>query len=101
MVVSNEYVKQIIWFVIGFFLLIGAALIDFSRLKDTVWMFFAFAIILLVLTRLTGKVVNGSRSWLGFAGFGIQPAEFAKITTVLMLARYRIQRCSIRASKNC
>ncbi|MEN6492180.1 MAG: rod shape-determining protein RodA [Rectinema sp.] len=88
MVVSNEYIKQIIWFVIGFFLLIGAALIDFSRLKDTVWMFFAFTIILLVLTRLAGKVVNGSRSWLGFAGFGIQPAEFAKITTVLMLARY-------------
>jgi len=32
--------------------------------------------------------VNGSRSWLGFAGLGIQPAEFAKIATVLMLARY-------------
>jgi len=88
MVVSNEYIKQLIWFVIGFFLLIGAALIDFSRFKDISWILFAFTIILLLLTRLAGKVVNGSKSWLGFAGFGIQPAEFAKITTVLMLARY-------------
>jgi rod shape determining protein RodA len=87
-VVSNEYIKQLIWFLIGIFLLIGAALIDFSRFKDTAWIFFALSITLLMLTRLVGKVVNGSRSWLGFAGFGIQPAEFAKIATVLMLARY-------------
>ena len=87
-IVSNEYIKQLIWFVIGVFLLISAALIDFSRFKDTVWMIFLFTILLLVLTRVAGKVVNGSRSWLGIAGFGIQPAEFAKIATVLMLARY-------------
>lgn len=87
-IVSNEYIKQLIWFVIGVFLLIGAALIDFSRFKDTVWMIFVFTILMLILTRVAGKVVNGSRSWLGIAGFGIQPAEFAKIATVLMLARY-------------
>lgn len=88
LVVSNEYIKQLIWFLIGIFLLIGAALIDFSRFKDTSWIFFAISVFLLILTLLVGKVVNGSRSWLGFAGLGIQPAEFAKIATVLMLARY-------------
>jgi len=86
--ISNEYVKQIIWFIIGMFLLIGSAIFDFSRFKDTSWMFFALAIFLLIITRLAGRVVNGARSWLGFAGFGIQPAEFAKIASVLMIARY-------------
>jgi len=33
-------------------------------------------------------VVNGARSWLGIGGIGIQPAEFTKVATVLMLARY-------------
>jgi rod shape determining protein RodA len=86
--VSNEYVKQLVWFVIGFFLLAGAALFDFSRFKDTSWIFFAIAIALLVLTRVAGRVVNGARAWIGIGGFGIQPAEFAKIATVLMLGRY-------------
>ena len=86
--ISNEYMKQIIWFIIGLFLLIGAAIFDFSRFKDTSWMFFALAIFLLIITRIAGRVVNGARSWLGFAGFGIQPAEFAKIASVLMIARY-------------
>lgn len=85
---SDEYLKQIIWFVIGLFLLVGAALVDFSRFKDVSWLIFLSAIILLVITRFLGKEVNGARSWLGFAGFGIQPSEFAKIATVLMLARY-------------
>jgi rod shape determining protein RodA len=86
--VSNEYVKQLIWFVIGFFLLAGAALFDFSRFKDTSWIFFAIAIVLLILTRAAGRVVNGARAWIGIGGFGIQPAEFAKLATVLMLGRY-------------
>ena len=86
--VSNEYLKQIIWFSIGVFLLIAAAVFDFSRYKDMVWILFAFAILLLIITLLAGKVVNGARSWLGIGGIGIQPAEFMKIATVLMLARY-------------
>ncbi len=51
-------------------------------------MFFAFAIILLVLTRLTGKVVNGSRSWRGFGRFWYPPANCENYN-VLMLARYQ------------
>ena len=72
--VSNEYLKQIIWFSIGVFLLIAAAVFDFSRYKDMVWILFAFAILLLIITLLAGKVVNGARSWLGIGGIGIQPA---------------------------
>ncbi len=87
-IISNEYLKQILWFGIGIFLLIAAALFDFSRYKDIVWVFFAFAILLLIITLLAGRVVNGARSWLGIGGIGIQPAEFTKVATVLMLARY-------------
>lgn len=87
-IISNEYLKQILWFGIGIFLLIAAALFDFSRYKDIVWIFFAFAILLLIITLLAGRVVNGARSWLGIGGIGIQPAEFTKVATVLMLARY-------------
>lgn len=87
-IVSNEYIKQLIWFLIGFFLLAGAALFDFSRFRDVSWIFYAIAIALLILTLLVGRVVNGARAWIGIGAIGIQPAEFAKIATVLMLGRY-------------
>jgi rod shape determining protein RodA len=32
--------------------------------------------------------INGARAWLQIGGFGIQPAEFAKTGTALLLARY-------------
>jgi rod shape determining protein RodA len=33
-------------------------------------------------------MVSGARAWIGIGSFGIQPSEFAKITTILFLARY-------------
>lgn len=86
--VSREFLKQLIWFAIGIPLLVIAALFDFSRFKDTSWVFFVITIVLLVITRLAGRVVNGARSWIGIGSLGVQPAEFAKITAVLMIARY-------------
>jgi rod shape determining protein RodA len=35
-----------------------------------------------------GREVSGARAWIGVGSFGIQPSEFAKITTIILLARY-------------
>lgn len=48
---------------------------------------FLFAIILLVLTLVVGKSINGAERWLSFMGFSFQPAEFAKIATILYVAK--------------
>lgn len=86
--VSKEYLKQVFWIASGIVIMLAAALFDFSRFKDSSWLFYVLAIVLLILTRLFGRVVNGAKSWLGIGSLGIQPAEFAKIATVLALARY-------------
>lgn len=85
---SNEYSKQIIWAVSGLGIMIAAMALDISRLKDyTVFAYMAI-LLLLLYTRFAGRVVNGARSWIGVGEYGIQPAEFAKIITILFLARY-------------
>lgn len=44
------------------------------------------SLFLLVAVLAIGKVVYGSKSWFGFAGFGFQPSELAKLGTVLFLS---------------
>jgi rod shape determining protein RodA len=85
---SDEYIKQIIWGSVGTVIILGLALIDYHRLRDLAIYFYLAALAVLCYTFFFGKLVNGARAWLGFGNFGIQPSEFAKITTILFLGRY-------------
>lgn len=86
--VSNEHIKQIIWAIFGIALALTVSLVDYRRLYDFSFYLYVGVIFLLIYTRLFGRVVNGARAWIGIGAFGIQPSEFAKITTILFLARY-------------
>jgi rod shape determining protein RodA len=86
--VSNEYIRQIVWAISGIIVALFLAMINYRRLYDLSIYFYFGAIILLVYTCLFGRLVNGARAWIGIGPFGIQPSEFAKITTILCLARY-------------
>ncbi len=88
-IVSSEYIKQIVWVLSGIMILLASVLIDTKRTSDYIPVLYAGFVIVLVYTRLFGKVVNGARSWIGIIGdYGIQPSEFMKIATCLFLAYY-------------
>ena len=89
-VFSTEYVKQIIWVVTGIIVLLVIGLSDYSRLREWSFYIYAFLILLLLVTLVLGKKVNGARSWLGFlsSGIGIQPSEFGKIGAILLLGSW-------------
>ena len=44
--------------------------------------------ILLIAVLIIGKKIGGARSWFGFGTISLQPSEFAKPTTALILAWY-------------
>ncbi|GHV82037.1 rod shape-determining protein RodA [Spirochaetia bacterium] len=85
---SSEYTRQIIWAVAGLIIALVIAMIDYKRLYDISVYLYVGTLALLVYTCLFGRPVNGARAWIGIGPFGIQPSEFAKITTILFLARY-------------
>lgn len=89
-VISREYLKQIVWAVMGVVLMLSVSMYDYHRFKDRTTLIFAGFILLLIYTRLFGRYVNGAKSWIGVGEFGIQISEFAKIAYILYLAHYLV-----------
>jgi rod shape determining protein RodA len=79
------YGKQLMWIGFGLFLGIVISLIDAEFIRKLTPFAFVTVLILLVLVLFTDPI-NGARSWLGIGPFGVQPSEFSKLTTALMLA---------------
>jgi rod shape determining protein RodA len=84
--VSTEYIRQIVWAVAGFIIALALAVINYRRVYDLCLYFYIGTLVLLIYTCLFGRMVSGARAWIGIGSFGIQPSEFAKITTILFLA---------------
>jgi rod shape determining protein RodA len=84
---SQKYGKQIIWLGVSLFLGLIVFLIDSDIYQKFAVPIYLFTLSLLVVV-LFMPPVNGARAWLGIGTMGIQPAEFAKIGSALLLARF-------------
>lgn len=84
---SQKYGKQMVWLGVSLFLGLLVFLIDSDIYQKFSVPIYLFTLSLLVIV-LFMPPVNGARAWLGIGTMGIQPAEFAKIGTALLLARF-------------
>lgn len=84
---SQKYGKQIMWVGISLFLGFLVFLIDSDIYRKFAIPIYGFCLSLMVLV-LFMPAVNGAHAWLGFGSLGIQPAEFMKISTALLLSKY-------------
>ncbi len=87
---ESFWTKQIFGIGIAMIAFIIVAFTDYRRLIDSAPIFYiaGLVLLLLVLTPL-GVTVNGQKAWLRLPLVGqFQPSEFAKVPTVLMLAKY-------------
>ncbi len=91
-VISHEYIYQIIWIVSGLVLFFIVLFSDYTLFRKWSMYIYLGSILTLLLTLFFGREVNGSRSWLGVFGFGIQPSEFTKIAMILFLSDYYVKR---------
>ncbi len=95
---SHRAGKQLIWISTAF-ILAGIILSLDHRIYDY-FGYIAYGIVLLLLlaTIFLAKDIKGSRSWLQLGSIAFQPAELAKITTALALAK--MMRPSLFTIKN-
>ncbi|MFO7665208.1 MAG: rod shape-determining protein RodA [Desulfobacterales bacterium] len=88
--VPNEaiYLKQIVWYCIGFGAMICSFLFNYKALDRWAIAIYCLAILFLLLVPFLGKYAGGSRRWLMFGPVSFQPSEFAKLAVIIILARY-------------
>ena len=85
---STRTGKQFIWIICSFGLGFVLLMLE-DRMYDMFsYLIYAGMIALLIVTIFIAPDVKGSRSWLQLGPVSLQPAEFAKFATALVLAKY-------------
>ena len=85
-IVTGAWRRQLAWLFISLAAFAVVSRVPMRWLEWATPWIYALSIVLLLLVLAVGSGPN-TRSWLRFAGFSFQPAELAKLATILMLAR--------------
>ena len=82
---QSYFVKELIWYLVGFLLIFLMIKLNISLLYKYSFYFYLFGNFLLILALTIGPEINGSTSWLQIGPVSLQPSEFMKIFLVLFL----------------
>jgi len=80
--------KQFIFIIFSMFLGNLILFLDGKLFVRFGYFFYFFSILSLVFVLIFGKEVGGAKAWFSFGQFGLQPAEFAKLATILAIAKF-------------
>lgn len=86
---SSTYGKQLIYIVAGLVLGFSILLLDAKFFSIFSPIIYGITVLLLMAVLVIGDRVAGNQAWISIGGgFRLQPSEFAKFGTSLLLARY-------------
>jgi len=78
--------KHFIALTLGAILFTLTVAFNYQIFQDQSKCVYGVALFILIAVLVVGTTSRGHRAWLRFAGFSFQPAEFARVLTVLVLA---------------
>ncbi len=84
---KSYYLRQLVWLGISLFAVFLVVAVDYKFLVS-----FSIYLYILIVAALAGslvfsRLVAGTKSWLKFGFFQVQPSELAKVIIILVLAR--------------
>jgi len=85
--INMQYGKQLIWIVFAFGIGLSILLIDSKFYPVFAYPIYIITVGMLVLALVAGREVNGARAWFEIGGLRLQPGEFAKVATCLVIAK--------------
>lgn len=87
--------RQIVWYVISFFVIFIGSQIDWRLLVSRQWFrsgLYFFSIALLLVAYFQSHTIRGTKSWIVIGNFQFEPEEFAKIALLFVLAYFFSKR---------
>lgn len=85
---SSPVFKQVIFACIGFAGMLLISKIDYHYLTHYAWVLYGLGILSLIAILAIGQTAYGSTRWFDVGPVQVQPSEFAKLATILALARF-------------
>ena len=85
---SQIYGRQLMFIIFCIPLIILIVSIDTKFYEKYAMVFYIIGLLSILGLFVFGKSVKGQTNWYQIAGFGIQPSEFVKTTTALLLAKF-------------
>jgi rod shape determining protein RodA len=79
--------RQLIFIAASFVIILAIIIIDMRFYETFAYLFYGVVLFALLLIPIVGKEVGGNKSWFGIGSFGLQPSEFAKFATALVVAK--------------
>lgn len=84
---NNLYIKQILWYIIGFVIVFLISSIKDDFIYKNTYIIYIIGNIFLVLVLFLGTESNGAKCWFNIPKIGLfQPSEFMKIILILILS---------------
>lgn len=85
---NNPSAKQAVFAAVGVVAMLVVSKIDYHHFIHYSWALYLMGIISLIAILVFGSTEGGAKSWFTFGPVQLQPSEFAKIATILLLARF-------------
>lgn len=85
---ANPVAKQLIFASIGIAAMLVVSKIDYHYFTHYAWVLYGIGIVSLIAILLIGQTAYGSTRWFDLGPIQVQPSEFAKLATILALARF-------------
>lgn len=80
--------KHVVWVLLGLVVFAGCRRINYRHWRRAMLPMIIVLIACLGLVLVIGPPVNGARRWLGVGSFSFQPAEFAKLISLMLMSAF-------------
>ncbi len=85
---ANFFLSQARWIMLGTVVMLVFAYLPNRFFYELAYPIYIISILFLIMVLFWGSTTYGATRWLRIGGVGFQPSEFAKIATLLAVARY-------------
>ncbi len=79
--------RQLLFIAASFIIILAIIIVDMRFYETFAYLIYGVVLFMLLLVPVIGKEVGGNKSWIGFGAFSLQPSEFAKFATALVVAK--------------